>query len=205
MYSILVIEDDPSICSNIELILQMEGFDVCIAADGRSGLAKVRDKRPDLILCDIMMPEMDGHTFLEVLKRDSNHAGISFIFVTALGDRADVRRGMSAGADDYLTKPFSAEELVAAVTSRLQRLETIRLHSGKSAYQKEQAVLRQQISAREREVLLLVGKGATSKEIAECLGISLRTVEVHRSNLMRKLNAANAATLARWAGIAEQM
>lgn len=205
MYSILVIEDDPSICSNIELILQMEGFDVRTACDGQTGLDKVREKRPDLILCDILMPEMDGHALFEILNCENALADIPFIFVTALSNRADVRRGMSAGADDYLTKPFSADELLAAVIGRLHRLETIRLHSSKSAFHKEHAALRQQVSAREREVLQLVGNGATSKEIAERLGISIRTVEVHRSNLMRKLNAANTAILARWAVIAEQM
>lgn len=205
MYSILIIEDDSSICSNMELILQMEGFDVRTACDGASGIAKARENRPDLILCDIMMPEMDGHTLLEALKSESTLADISFIFVTALDDRADVRRGMAAGADDYLTKPFSADELVVAVTGRIHRLERIRLHSLKPAFQEEHAILRQQVSAREMEVLQLVGHGATSKEIAESLGISLRTVEAHRSNLMRKLDAGNAAILARWAVIAEQM
>lgn len=205
MNSILIIEDDHSLCSNMELILQMEGFDVRTAGDGLSGLTMVCEKRPDLILCDIMMPAMDGHILLEALKNEDMHADIPFIFVTALGDRADIRRGMSAGADDYLTKPFSAEELVAAVSGRLQRLEAIRLRSHKSAFQKEHAILLRQISAREREVLLLVGRGISSKVIADLLGISLRTVEVHRSNLMRKLDATNAAILARWAVIAEQM
>lgn len=205
MYSILIIEDNPSICGNMELILQMEGFDVRTASDGTSGLAMMREKRPDLILCDIMMPAMNGHSLLEFLKGETSFVDIPFIFVTALGERSDVRRGMSAGADDYLTKPFSAEELLAAVTGRLHRLETIRQHSIKSAFQKEHAIIQQRISVREREVLLLVGHGATSREISERLGISLRTVEVHRANLMRKLDAANAAILARWAVIAEQM
>lgn len=204
MHSILIIEDEPSICKNMELILQMEGFEVCSAGDGASGLAMIRHKRPDLILCDIMMPEMDGHSLLEALRSDDAYAGIPFIFVTALGERVDVRRGMSAGADDYLTKPFSAEELVAAVTGRLHRLETIRMQSAKSVNEKD-ARLYRQVSVREREVLLLVGTGATSREIAERLGISLRTVEVHRSNLMRKLHVTNVAMLARWAVIAEQM
>lgn len=205
MYSILIIEDNPSICSNMELILQMEGFVVRTAENGVSGLTGIGEKRPDLILCDILMPEMDGHALLDLLKKKSTFADIPFIFVTALGERADVRRGMSAGADDYLTKPFTAEELVAAVTGRLHRLETIRLNSAKMAFKKEHAILRQRISARELEVLLLVGKGGKSKVIAERLGISLRTVEVHRSSLMSKLDAANAALLARWAVIAEHM
>ena len=76
---------------------------------------------------------------------------------------------------------------------------------GKSAFQEERTILLTKITRREREVLLMVGQGATSREIAECLGVSLKTVEVHRANLMKKLGAANAATLARWAFIAEQM
>jgi DNA-binding NarL/FixJ family response regulator len=205
MYSILIIEDDPSICGNMELILKMEGFAVSSANDGTSGLEKIRECPPDLILCDIMMPEMDGRAVLEILKNDDECVDIPFIFVTALGDRADIRGGMSAGADDYLTKPFSAEELIAAVTGRLNRLGALRQHGSKSAYKSEMAQLRQKISERELEVLLMVGRGATSREIADQLGIHLRTVEVHRSNLMKKLEAGNAAILARWAVIAEQM
>lgn len=205
MYSILIIEDDPSICSNMELILHMEGFDVRTAANGVSGLARVREKCPDLVLCDILMPEMDGHTVLEVLRKEGALTDIPFIFVTALGERSDVRRGMSAGADDYLSKPFSAEELISAVTGRLHRLELLRMRSSNTAFKKEHNILRQQVSSREMEVLLLVGTGATSKDIAEHLGISLRTVEAHRSNLMNKLEVTNAAMLARWAVIAEHM
>lgn len=204
MYSILIIDDDPSISSNMELILQMEGFEVRSACDGIAGLARIREERPDLILCDIMMPEMDGHTLLETLKSEQAHDDIPFIFVTALDGRTDVRRGMNAGADDYLTKPFSAEELIAAVSGRLHRIETMRMRNDKKSFRKEHGILLQQISPREREVLLLVGRGATSREIAEGLQISLRTVEVHRSNLMTKLGAVNAAMLARWAFIAEQ-
>ena len=205
MHTILIIEDDPSICSNMELILRMEGFEVRTAANGVAGLASISENRPDLVLCDILMPEMDGHMLLDALRNDGALSDTPFIFVTALGGRADVRCGMAAGADDYLAKPFSADELVSAVTGRLHRLEAIRLHSAKTALKKEHAFLLQRISARELEVLLLVGTGATSRNIAEHLGISLRTVEVHRSSLMNKLDVANAAMLARWAIIAEQM
>lgn len=207
MYSILIIEDDPSICLNMKLILKMEGFVVSTAGNGREGLDCIQNQnqRPDLILCDILMPEMDGRALLDELKNNPAFADIAFIFVTAMGERSDIRRGMASGADDYLTKPFSVEELVAAVTGRLHRMETIRHHSSKSVFKDELDVLRKYISSREHEVLLQVGRGATSKEIAERLGISLRTVEVHRSNLMKKLKATNAAMLTRWAVIAERM
>jgi len=201
MHSILIIEDDPAYCSMMELILQMEGFDVRTAPDGQSGLALLREKRPDLILCDIMMPEMNGHSVLETLQGDSRLVDIPFIFVTAMGERDQVREGMSAGADDYLSKPFSADELLAAVTGRIRRREAIKLQNGRSAFHEEKAFLNHTITKREREVLLMVGHGATTKEIAERLDIAPKTVEVHRANLMRKLDVTNAAGLARWAFI----
>ena len=205
MQSILIIEDDPSICSNMELILRMEGFTVSSVESCQKAFEAMRSNRPDLILCDILMPVMDGRTFLEQLKQQHEYADIPFIFVTALGERSDMRQAMAAGADDYLSKPFTAEELVTAVKGRLSRHESILSHGTKSAFKDEYAFLQQQISPREREVLMLVGKGATSREIAEKLGISQRTAEVHRANLMNKLNAANAAVLSRWAVIAEMM
>ena len=205
MYSIVIIEDDPSYCSMMELILNMEGFDVRIAPGGQSGLALVREKRPDLILCDIMMPGMDGHSVLEVLKGDNTLDDIPFIFVTALGERQQVRSGMSAGADDYLPKPFSADELLAAVTGRIRRHEMIKAHKGKSAIHKEQTFLSHKLTRREREVLLMVGQGVTSKGIAERLGVCPKTIEVHRANLMKKLDVTNVAGLTRWAVVAEQM
>jgi len=189
----------------MESILQMEEFDVRIASDGQSGLAMLRDKRPDLILCDIMMPGMDGHSVLEALKDEKALANIPFIFVTANGERADVRRGMSEGADDYLVKPFSASELVSSVVGRISRHERINRHSIKSAFKAESDTLRTKLTRREREILLMVGQGAKSKEVAERLGVCLKTVEVHRANLMDKLGACNAASLARWAIILEHM
>lgn len=205
MHSVLIIEDDPAYRSMIETILRMEGFETLSAPDARVALDLLRKNRVDLILCDIMLPGMDGHGLLENLQDRPLLAAIPFIFVTALAERSDVRRGMSAGADDYLLKPFTAEELLAAVTGRINRHEMIRLHCGESEHQAEQATLRARITARETEVLLLVGKGATSRIIAEKLGLSMKTVEVHRANLMKKLGAANAACLSRWALIAEKM
>lgn len=205
MLTILIIEDDPSYSSMMETILQMEGFDVRIASDGQSGLALLRKKRPALILCDIMLPDMDGHLILETLKKERTFADIPFIFVTALGERAEIRLGMANGADDYLPKPFSADELLAAITGRIHRHELLFQQRNKAAFQKEHDILQTKITKREREVLLLVGQGITSRKIAERLKVALKTVEVHRANLMKKLGATNAARLAHWAGIAEQL
>jgi DNA-binding NarL/FixJ family response regulator len=203
MYSILILEDDAASRFYMESFLQMEGFDVRCALDGQSGLDMLHKKRPDLILCDIMMPDMDGHAVLEAVRKERDFPDIPFIFVTALTDRAAVRQGMNEGADDYLPKPFTTDELLAAVSSRICRHKVISSLQSTTAFQEEQAILLAKTSKREREILLLVGNGGTSKEIALHLFLSLKTVERHRENIMKKLNATNAATLARWAIIAE--
>lgn len=205
MHTVLVIEDDPSYRHAIEVILQMEGFQVVTAANGPSALALLSNMTPDVILCDILMPEMDGYAVLEVLKQEKNLAEVPFIFVTALAERSDVRRGMSQGADDYLTKPFTADEVSAAVIGRIRRKNVLARPPEDPAIREKQKVLRDKVTRRELEVLLMVGQGATSKQIAEDLKVTIKTIEVHRSNLMKKLDAINAATLSRWAFVAENM
>lgn len=203
MSSILIIDDDPSCIDMMETILYMEGFDVRSASDGQSGLSLTRETRPDLILCDIMMPNMDGHELLKTLNGEPGLSDIPFIYVTALGERIDIRRGMSAGADDYLPKPFSAEELLAAVAGRIHRREKIIQQYVALDFAKERSILKKRVTAREREILGMVGLGVKSRQIAKCLNISQKTVTAHRANLMKKLGAGNAAALARWAVIAE--
>lgn len=208
--SILIVEDDPQLCENMALILSLEGFDVRTAPNGQEALEMVKEKQPDLILCDILMPKLDGCAFHEHIKRHPSWAAILFIFVSALNERNHIRRGMLSGADDYLPKPFTADELLSAVNARLERrrslhlpiqeMKDIRVAEGVT---EEQIALLQRISRREREVLLLVGQGVTTKEIAARLFISPKTVEAHRSQLMKKLNANNAAALARWAALLE--
>ena len=205
MYTILIIDDDPVFTRMMSLILQTEGFCVRTVSDGQSGLASIGEKRPDLILCDICMPDVDGYVVLEALKRERVLADIPFIFVTGMGERDDIRRGMSSGADDYLPKPFSADELLAAVAGRIKRHEMIIQQCLAPDCEEEQTILREKITKREREVLLMVGRGATSREIAKKMGVTLKTIEAHRANLMNKLDARNAATLARWSVIAEKM
>ena len=202
-HRILIVEDDPLLSCNMELILEMEGFDVRMASDGFTGLVMAEKYKPDLILCDIMMPGMDGYTFHKNIKTRPELANTLFIFVTALSERDQVRQGMLAGADDYLPKPFTAQELLAAVTTRLQRWAMLRESQGHHLITAEQREILQRITAREREVLLLVARGVTTKEIGAQLFISPRTVEVHRAQLMKKLGATNAAALARWADMLE--
>ena len=125
MTVILLIEDHPDMRENIATILQLSGHAVLTAKDGRDGLQTALEEMPDLIICDVMMPEIDGHEVLRAVRLEPAIASTPFIFLTAKGEKRDHRTGMNLGADDYLTKPVSAEELLAAVRTRLQR-ETLR-------------------------------------------------------------------------------
>ncbi len=104
--NILVIEDDSSIRENLQELLQAHGFEVQSYPDGLAGLAAIQEQLPDLVLCDIMMPKMDGYEVLQALKSSDKTANIPFIYITAKADRADQRLGMELGADDYIVKPF---------------------------------------------------------------------------------------------------
>jgi len=118
---VLVVEDDASIRHSLLDLLEAEDFDVAEAENGFMGLQRAREFMPDLIICDIMMPDLDGYGVLEQLQKDSLTAVIPFIFLTAKADRADQRRGMGLGADDYLTKPFTRQDILEAIETRLAK------------------------------------------------------------------------------------
>lgn len=118
---ILVVEDDQVMAEGIADILSVEGYRVETAFSGRTALMKMRSARPDLVLSDIMMPEMDGHEFCALVRSSPEWRTLPFIFLTALGQRRDQRLGLELGADAYLTKPYEPENLLLAVRARLQR------------------------------------------------------------------------------------
>ncbi len=122
---ILVIEDEQGIRENIQELLEARGYKVRTASNGKQGVLEAIDFRPHLIVCDVMMPKMDGFKVLEYIRKTSTIQNIPFIFLTAKVDKADIRQGMELGADDYLTKPFSAKELTTAIEVRLKRYEKI--------------------------------------------------------------------------------
>jgi DNA-binding response OmpR family regulator len=121
MKTILVIEDEPKMRRNLTQMLGLEGFRALAAADGTEGVTVAMRELPDLILCDITMPGMDGHAVLTALRTERATSKTPFIFLTARGDRTDLRAGMNLGADDYLIKPVTREDLLAAITARIQR------------------------------------------------------------------------------------
>lgn len=125
MKKILVIEDEKFIRENILDLLQGENFNAIGAANGREGVRIAQEQLPDLIICDILMPELNGYEVLKTLQQNSITARIPFIFLTAKMSKTEVRQGMTLGADDYLTKPFSLEELLNAISARLKKHATI--------------------------------------------------------------------------------
>ncbi|MBI2769872.1 MAG: protein kinase [Burkholderiales bacterium] len=121
MTTILIVEDDDAIRNNITRLLKLEGYDIVSAVNGRLGLERAQQVRPDVVISDVSMPEMDGFELLEAIRADRDLAATSVMLLTALDDRASMRRGMTAGADDYLAKPFTRVELLEALTGLLKK------------------------------------------------------------------------------------
>lgn len=125
MKKILLIEDNVEIRENTSEILMLDGYEVTVAENGKEGVNKAIAEKPDLIICDIMMPVLDGYGVLHLLTKNAETADIPFIFLTAKAERTDFRKGMDMGADDYITKPFDDVELLNAVESRLRKMEVL--------------------------------------------------------------------------------
>ncbi len=132
MQKILVIEDNQDVRENLAEILTLSGYAASTAENGKVGAAKAQAERPDLILCDIMMPELDGYGVLHILSHSARTADIPFIFLTAKAEREDFRQGMSLGADDYITKPFDDVALLQTIEARLKKSERLRAASAQA-------------------------------------------------------------------------
>lgn len=135
MKKILVIEDNKDVRENTSEILDLAGYKVSMAANGKEGVTKATTEKPDLIICDIMMPELDGYGVLHMLNKNPQTNHIPFIFLTAKTERSDMRKGMEMGADDYLTKPFDDLELLNALESRLKKTEALATFSASASTQ----------------------------------------------------------------------
>lgn len=126
MKTILLIEDNDDVRENTAEILTLAQYKVLTAENGKAGVELAQTQHPDLIICDIMMPVLDGHGVLHLLSKNEVTAGIPFIFLTARTERIDIRKGMEMGADDYLTKPFDDVELLNAIETRLKKNELLK-------------------------------------------------------------------------------
>jgi len=122
---IVVVEDNTDVRENLAEILALDGYDVATAENGKIGVKVIEETKPDLVICDIMMPELDGYGVLHILNKKPELANIPFLFLTAKAEKADFRKGMNLGADDYLTKPFQADELLSTVETRIKLREIV--------------------------------------------------------------------------------
>lgn len=126
MKKILLIEDNQDIRENMAEILEMSNYKVLTAQDGKEGVALAIESKPDLIVCDIMMPVLDGYGVIHMLQKNDDTNNIPFIFLTAKAERAEIRKGMDLGADDYITKPFNGTELLNAIEARLRKADIVK-------------------------------------------------------------------------------
>jgi DNA-binding NarL/FixJ family response regulator len=187
MKKILVIEDEPEMRRNITTLLGYYDYMPIAVENGRLGLEMARREKPDLILCDVMMPELDGYGVLQALQADALLARTPFIFLTAKGEKDDLRSGMNLGADDYLTKPVANTDLVRAIEARLRRCEQHVNREFKPDYSSAKPLLALGLTPRAAEALLWLAQGKTNSDIATILGITESTVKKHVQEMFEKL------------------
>lgn len=203
MKTILIVEDHPQILRGISTILEMEGFKVLTACNGIDGVSQAKSLNPDLIICDVMMPGIDGFEVLRQIRALPDLKLTPFLFLTARAERSDMRTGMNLGADDYLTKPVVRTDLLDAVRTRLERRELQQRQSGGAGGLRADfsdarpLVEKLGLTPREAEVLLWVAQGKGNGDIATILGMAEKTVKKHLTSVFEKLGVEgrNAATL----------
>src|SRR5262249_38504447 len=188
--------DQPVMRHKTVTILTMEGFEVLEASNGAQGIRMAHDEFPDLILCDIMMPERDGYQVLQAVRLNRATANTPFIFLTAKGEKPDLRAGMNLGADDYLIKPVPRTGLLEAIEARFerQRLQDERVNEAltKVSFQPDFSSYRPLVdklglTEREAETLLWVAQGKSNSDIAAILGNSEKTVKKAMGHIFEKL------------------
>ena len=189
---LLLVDDDPRLVDALRKTFWLDRpqWRITTACNGEEAFRLLKGEAPDVLATDIHMPGMDGMSLLARIREDPELATLPVILITARNDRSSMRTGMVSGADDYLTKPFTSGELIQAVEARLRRRPRPEPVEG------EASEIKALLTSRELDVLAMVGRGLVNKDIAVHLGLSFRTVAVHRANIMRKLDLHNAAALA---------
>jgi two-component system alkaline phosphatase synthesis response regulator PhoP len=208
---ILVVDDETYIVELVKFNLEKEGFQVIVAYDGLTALDIVKSQRPDLIILDIMLPQMDGFQVCKLLKQDSSYSFIPIIMLTARGEELDTVLGLELGADDYIKKPFSPRELLARVKARLRAIKILQSEKayGTKAYVFKDLIIvpdqyevylgevKLELTRKEFELLRLMvahqGKVFTREVLLEKVwgyefSGDTRTVDVHIRHLRQKLN-----------------
>lgn len=198
---LLLIDDDPNLILLVKDYLEFRGYEVITAENGREALEVLEQDVPDMIICDVMMPEMDGYSLVSAIRSDPKTSWIPVLFLSAKGQSQDRVKGLNIGADVYMVKPFEPEELVAQVESSLKQASRLIQHKdakGDNA-PKIQVPFDVELTPTELRVVQFVARGMANREIAEELNVSQRTIESHVSNMLGKTGLHNRTELARWA------
>ena len=197
---LLLIDDDPNLILLVQDYLEFRGYQIMTANNGAEGLKALESGVPDLIICDVMMPEMDGYSFIQEVRKDPKTSWIPVIFLSAKSQIQDRIQGLNQGADVYLVKPFEPEELVAQVESSLSQAKRMLNYSGSGTKSSMiQVPSNVELTPTETKVVSFVSQGLSNREISEKLNVSQRTIESHVSNMLNKTNLNNRTELARWA------
>jgi DNA-binding NarL/FixJ family response regulator len=217
---LLLVDDEPGLRDAVQAYLEDSGFTVEVAPNAKVGWELLEKRLPDLVISDIMMPQVDGYQFLKQMREDPRFAALPVIFLTARGMTKDRIQGYKSSVDAYLSKPFDPDELVAVVTNILGRRATLAEHSGRDASIADLASQVAEIKSllthrtgiatalspvhidftpREQSVLNLVAQGLMNKEIARRLETSVRNVEKYVSRLFSKTGTNSRTELVRYA------
>ena len=219
---LLLVDDEPGLREAIQAYLEDSNFAVEVASNARDGWELLQQTNPDLVISDIMMPQVDGYQFLKQVREDPRYKALPVVFLTAKGMTSDRIQGYQAGCDAYLSKPFDPDELVAivtnllarraaaketsenadspdiaALTSQMARIES--LLSGRSSIAQSPSPIKIDLTPREQSVLDLVAQGLMNKEIARRLETSVRNVEKYVSRLFSKTGTNSRTELVRFA------
>jgi DNA-binding NarL/FixJ family response regulator len=198
---LLLIDDDPNLVLLVKDYLEYRGYDVITAENGQDALQLLEQETPQMVICDVMMPEMDGYTFVKYIRNNPKTNWLPVLFLSAKGQSQDRIRGLNTGADVYMVKPFEPDELVAQIEASLKQ-------SARVSQLQEQATgteptihipFEVELTPTEIKVVQFVARGLANREIAEELCVSQRTVESHVSNMLGKTGLHNRTELARWA------
>ncbi|MBD1823559.1 response regulator transcription factor [Cyanobacteria bacterium FACHB-DQ100] len=196
--SILLVDDDLNFVTLMTGYLAHHGYDVTTAGTGKQAIERLSDVKPDLILSDVGMPEMDGYEFAETLRTSPESNWIPIIFLSARDQTHDRVRGLSAGAMAYMTKPLDLAELNAQIESALRSSQLIQQSRAKRAESRIAVPDGVRLTNTELTVARLVAQGLSNLEIAQRLNASKRTIESHISHMLKKTLLSNRTELSRW-------
>lgn len=218
---LLLVDDEPGLRQAVQAYLEDEGFKVHVASNAQQGWELLQQTSPDLVISDVMMPQVDGYQFLKQLREDARYQALPVVFLTARGMTSDRIQGYNAGCDAYLSKPFDPDELVAIVSNLLERRAAVTkpgdgempdiaemarqiaqikaMLSQRGSIAQTPAPINLDLTPREQSVLELVAEGLMNKEIARRLETSVRNVEKYVSRLFSKTGTNSRTELVRYA------